>query len=79
MGAEEGAAGPGDGATGAAKHLRRHNPRSPPTLDGRLVARYLQLPERRFRFVQLDGGPPRREVYASSRPQGQVFCGRLPE
>ena len=68
MGVEEGAASPGDGATGAAKHLRRHNPRSPLALDGRPMARYLQLPKRRFRFVQPDGGPPRREVYASSQP-----------
>ena len=75
MGAEEGAVGPEDGATGAAEHLRWHNPRSPPALDGRPVARYLQLPEKRFRFVQPDGGPPRREVYASSRPQGRVFRG----
>ena len=79
MGTEEGAAGPGDGATGAAEHLRRHNPRLPPALNGRPVARYLQVSERRFRFVQPDGGPPRREVYASSQPQGRVFRGRLPE
>ena len=38
MGAEEGAAGPGDGATGVAEHLRRHNPKSPTALDGRPVA-----------------------------------------
>ena len=79
MGIEEGAAGLGDGATRAAEHLRRHNSRSSPALDSRPVARYLQLSERRFRFVQPDGGPPRREVYASSQPQGRVFHGRLPE
>ena len=79
MGAKEGAAGPRDGATGAAEHLRRHNPRLPLALDSRPVARYLQLSEMRFRFVQPDGGPPQREVYASSRSQGRIFRGRLPE
>ena len=79
MGAEEGVAGLGDGATGAAKHLRRHNPGSSTALDCRSMARYIQLSKRRFRVVQPDGGPPRREIYASSRPQGWVFCGRLPE
>ena len=79
MGAEEGAAGLGDGATGAAEDLRRHNLGSSTALDCRSVARYVQLPERRFRVVQLDGGPPRRKIYVSSRSQGRVFCGRLPE
>ena len=51
MGSKEGAAGPGDGATGAAEHLRWHNLRSPTALDCRPVAGYLQLPKRRFRVV----------------------------
>ena len=79
MGTEEGVAGPGDGATGAAKFFRWNNPGSPTTLDRGPVARYLQLSERRFRVVQPDGGPPRRTFYASSQSQGRVFCGRLPE
>ena len=79
MGVEEGAAGSGDGATGAAEHFRRHYPRSPTALDSRPVARYLQLSKRRFRLVQPDGGPLRREVPAPSQPQGRIFCGRLLE
>ena len=79
MGAEEGAAGSGDGATEAAEHLRWYNLGSSTALDCRSVARYVQLSERRFRVVQPDGGPPRREIYASSRPQGRVFHGRLLE
>ena len=43
------------------------------------MAQYLQLSERRFRLVQPDGRPPRREVHTPSRPQGRIFCGRLPE
>ena len=58
MGAEEGAAGPGVVATGAAKHIRRHDPRSPPALDRRPVARHITTSERRIRVVQPDGGPP---------------------
>ena len=58
MGAEEGADGPGNAANGAAKHIRRHDPRSPPALDRGPVARHLQIPERRIRAVQPDGGPP---------------------
>ena len=75
MGVEEGATSPGDGATGAAKHLQRHNPESSTALDCRSVVRYVQLPERRFRVVQSDGGSPRKKIYASSRLQGRVFCG----
>ena len=58
MGAEKGANGPGNAANGAAKHIRRHDLRSPPTLDRGPVARHLQIPERRIRAVQPDGGPP---------------------
>ena len=58
MGVEEGAAGLGNGATGVAEHLRRHNPGSPTALDCRSVARYLPVSERRFRVVQPDGGLP---------------------
>ena len=58
MGAEEGAAGPGDGAIGAAEHLRRHNPGLPIALDCRSVGRYVPVSKRRFRVVQPDGGPP---------------------
>ena len=58
MGAKEGVAGPGDGATGAAEYLRRYNPGSSIALDRRSVARYLLVSERGFRVVQPDGGPP---------------------
>ena len=58
MGAKEGVAGPGDGATGAAKYLRRYNPGSPTALDRRSVAQYLPVSERGFWVVQPDGGPP---------------------
>ena len=44
MGTEEGGVGLGDGATGAAQHLRRNDPRSPTTLDRRSMARHVQLP-----------------------------------
>ena len=43
------------------------------------MAQHVQLSERRFRAVQPDGGLPRGALHASSRPQGRVFCGRLPE
>ena len=58
MGAEEGVDGPGNAADGAAKYIRRHYPRSPPALDRGPVARHLQIPERRIRAGQPDGGPP---------------------
>ena len=79
MGTKEGGAGPGDGATGAAQHLRRNDSGSPTIMDYRSMARHLQFSERRFWVVQPDGGPPRRVLHAPSRPQGQIFCGRLPE
>ena len=58
MGAEEEADGPGNAANGAAKHIRRHDPRSPLAVDREPVARHLQIPERRIRAGQPDGGPP---------------------
>ena len=58
MGAEKGAAGQGVAITGAAEHIRRHNPGSPTALDRRPVARYIPTSERRIRVVQPDGGPP---------------------
>ena len=58
MGAGEGVDGPENAANGAAKHIRRHDPRSPPALDRGPVARHLEIPERRIRAVQPDGGPP---------------------
>ena len=58
MGAEEGADGPGNAADRAAKYIRRHNPRSPPVVDRGPVARHLQIPKRRIRAGQPDGGPP---------------------
>ena len=54
----EGAVGPGNAATGAAAYIRRHDPRSPPALDCRPVARHVPIPERRIRASQPDGGPP---------------------
>ena len=77
MGAEEGAVGPGVVTTGAPKHVRHNRSRSPTTLDCGSVARDVPISDRRFRVVQPDGGPPRREIHASSRPQGRVFRGRL--
>ena len=58
MGVEEGAAGLGVVATVAAEHIRRHDPRSPPALDRRPVARHIPTSERRILVVQPDGGPP---------------------
>ena len=58
MGAEEGADGLGNAADGVAKYIRRHDPRSPLAVDRGPVARYLQIPERRIRAGQPDGGPP---------------------
>ena len=79
MGAEEGAAGPGIVTTGAPKHVRHNRPGSPTALDCRSVARYVPVSERRFWIIQPDRGPPWREIHASSRSQGRVFRGRLPE
>ena len=79
MGAKEGAVSPRVDTTRAAKYLRRHDPGSPTALDRRLVARHLSISERGIRVVQPDGGPPRREIHAPGRPQGQIFGGRLPE
>ena len=58
MGAEEGAEGPGNAVDGAAKYIRRHDPRSPPAVDRGPVARHLQILQRRIRAGQPDGGPP---------------------
>ena len=79
MGTKEGGFGPGDGATGAAQHLRQNDTGSPTTLDRRSMARHVQFSERRFWVVQLDGGPPRRVLHAPSQSQGWVFCGRVLE
>ena len=75
MGTKEGRVGPGDGATGAAQHLRRDDPGLPTTLDHRSLARHLQFSKRRFRVVQPDGGPPQRVLHAPSRSQGRIFRG----
>ena len=58
MGAKEGADGPGNAADGAAKYIRWHDPRSRPAVERGPMARHLQIPERRIRAGQPDGGPP---------------------
>ena len=79
MGTEEGGVGLGDGATGAPQYLRRNDLGPTSTMDHRTMARHVQLSERRFRAVQLDGGLSRGTFPAPSRPQRRILCGRLPE
>ena len=78
MGAK-GVAGLGVVTIRTPKHVRHDCPRSPTILDYGSIAQDVPIFERRFWVVQPNGGPPRREIHVSSRPQGRVFRGRLPE